>query len=86
MALIPCPECGKEISNLSTECVHCGYPYKERRKELLNFKNIHGIRCPKCYAECILQKHHRVSEFSDAPAGREISYLCAECGTEFYIK
>lgn len=25
MALISCPECGKEISNKSKNCVHCGY-------------------------------------------------------------
>ncbi len=26
MALIKCPECGKEISNSSHQCIHCGYP------------------------------------------------------------
>lgn len=26
MALIKCPECGKEISDASTACIHCGYP------------------------------------------------------------
>lgn len=26
MALIKCPECGKEISNKSNQCIHCGYP------------------------------------------------------------
>lgn len=26
MALIPCPECGKEISDQSPACIHCGYP------------------------------------------------------------
>lgn len=26
MALITCPECGKEISDKSTSCVHCGFP------------------------------------------------------------
>lgn len=29
MALIKCPECGAEISDKSTVCVHCGYPIKE---------------------------------------------------------
>lgn len=28
MALIKCPECGKEISNLSEHCIYCGYPLK----------------------------------------------------------
>jgi ribosomal protein L37E len=26
MALIKCPECGKEISDQSKVCIHCGYP------------------------------------------------------------
>lgn len=26
MALINCPECGKEISNKAAFCPHCGYP------------------------------------------------------------
>ena len=26
MALIKCPECGKEISDKATNCIHCGYP------------------------------------------------------------
>lgn len=26
MALIICPECGKEISNKASVCIHCGYP------------------------------------------------------------
>ena len=26
MALIQCPECGKEISNRATACIHCGCP------------------------------------------------------------
>ncbi len=26
MALIKCPECGKEVSDRSEACIHCGYP------------------------------------------------------------
>lgn len=26
MALIKCPECGKEISDKAPQCIHCGYP------------------------------------------------------------
>lgn len=37
MALIVCPECGKEISDKSEVCIHCGYP-------LINTKcNINGV-------------------------------------------
>ena len=26
MALISCPECGKEVSDRAPACIHCGYP------------------------------------------------------------
>lgn len=26
MALIPCPECGREVSEKSEKCIHCGCP------------------------------------------------------------
>ena len=29
MALITCPECGKEISDKAPACIHCGYPIKK---------------------------------------------------------
>lgn len=28
MALIKCPECGKEISDVAVKCPNCGYPIK----------------------------------------------------------
>lgn len=31
MALIICPECGKEISNKAPACIHCGYPLNNDR-------------------------------------------------------
>ena len=38
MALIKCPECGKEISDRAVSCPHCGYPIKSlsREKESVN--------------------------------------------------
>lgn len=32
MALIKCPECGKEISDKSSICIHCGYPISEMKE------------------------------------------------------
>ena len=34
MALIKCPECGKEISEKSKACINCGYPISEYVREL----------------------------------------------------
>lgn len=31
MALIKCPECGQEVSNLAPACIHCGYPFSEEQ-------------------------------------------------------
>lgn len=36
MALIKCPECGKEISDKAEKCIHCGYPLKN--KTIINKK------------------------------------------------
>ena len=36
MALVKCPECGKEISDQSETCIHCGYPLKKESKETEN--------------------------------------------------
>lgn len=30
MALISCPECGKQISDKAPACIHCGYPMQEQ--------------------------------------------------------
>ena len=30
MALINCPECGREISDKATACIHCGFPLSKR--------------------------------------------------------
>lgn len=33
MALIHCPECGKEISDQAPACIHCGYPMVQEARE-----------------------------------------------------
>ncbi len=33
MALIRCPECGKEISDKAPACIHCGYPLDQIGKD-----------------------------------------------------
>ena len=35
MALIKCPECGKEISDKAQNCIGCGYPISEDNKEYM---------------------------------------------------
>lgn len=38
MALIKCHECGKEISDKSDKCIHCGYPIKKATMCIINGK------------------------------------------------
>ena len=33
MALITCPECGKEVSDKANACIHCGYPLSQQKED-----------------------------------------------------
>ena len=33
MALIKCPECGKEVSDRAPACIHCGFPFSENKNK-----------------------------------------------------
>ena len=45
MALINCPECGKEISDKSKQCIHCGYPLEalENTSNIDNKNNLYSV-------------------------------------------
>jgi len=36
MALIKCPECGREVSDRVQTCIHCGYPIPKPKVTLYN--------------------------------------------------
>lgn len=38
MALIKCPECGKEISDKASACIHCGCPIEQKIYEIIDGK------------------------------------------------
>ena len=48
MAIIICPECGKELSSYAKDCINCGFPIKEYMTEngLVNINK--EFICPKC--------------------------------------
>lgn len=55
MALIKCPECGKEVSDRATVCIHCGYPLDVTKSDSVEHKNIESCienidyhKCPSC--------------------------------------
>lgn len=41
MALIKCPECGKDISDTCENCIHCGCPIRKGKK--INKKIVFGV-------------------------------------------
>lgn len=43
MALIKCPECGKEVSDKTTACIHCGYPL-----DVANSDSVEHINAESC--------------------------------------
>ena len=49
MALIPCPECGKEISDRAPTCIHCGYPLPPKEPEPNRFSVV--LTSPPHYPE-----------------------------------
>lgn len=44
MALIKCPECGKEISDKASACINCGYPLKQENICKINGTD-HDLSC-----------------------------------------
>ena len=52
MALVKCPECGKEISNQAASCPNCGMPLCQTtiKSAPVPHPNDDLLRCPKCYS------------------------------------
>ncbi len=55
MALIKCPECGKEISDTTSKCIHCGYEFSKEgsdksEKEIIILRRNRSVS----YAESIV--------------------------------
>lgn len=55
MALIKCPECGKEISDRAESCPHCGYPIANlgKTKEAVNEYAVILEDCKASKVKCI---------------------------------
>ena len=75
MALIKCPECGKEISDKSKACIHCGYPlgnivYNEIKYKVVLTSVDNRIICTKRIPE-VLSEYDDVKQLvriiSDLP-------------------
>lgn len=55
MALIKCPECGKQISDKASACIHCGYPIQAEQVILTSISNSKKVAIPS-FSEFSQQK------------------------------
>lgn len=77
MALIKCPECGKQVSDKAPACPGCGSPIDT------------SIRCPKCGSTNTkvisgASKVASVAMWGVFAANKVLSkYVCSDCGHKF---
>ncbi|MGL4519556.1 MAG: hypothetical protein ACRCUJ_07770 [Phocaeicola sp.] len=60
MALINCPECGKEISDKSASCIGCGNPINKQEVVTIvkeETKDQRRLLCPKCLSKELHTEH-----------------------------
>lgn len=81
MALIKCPECGKEISDKADKCINCGFPLEEFLKKHAEQK------CPECNSKDIDAEGYcnncgyKVSEKAfECKRKEELYTICPKCG------
>ena len=74
MALIKCPECGRQVSDLAESCPDCGFPVKEYT--LYNQKRV-GAYCPRCGVYLMCGKKDYYENIKDEP--------CRFCGAQIQI-
>lgn len=57
MALIKCPDCGTEVSDLATACIRCGCPLGAQ-PTYIRFGKVGGqMYMNKCYVYCNGEEH-----------------------------
>lgn len=52
MALVTCRKCGKQVSDLALECVHCGTVILKHEKIIGTGRSPFPMRCPRCGDDC----------------------------------
>lgn len=72
MSLIICSECGKEISDKASVCVHYGYPIKEEKKLHTTKKYVY-----MCMSDVCLSNPFK--EFDEIKDGIQV---CPDCGKQ----
>ena len=80
MALIECPECKKEISNLASRCPHCGYPIVRKSPRIDIEKKLDLIRKEASATEDIFHQNPLISKIDTNPIKIYYNYIgCMLC-------
>lgn len=61
MALIKCPECGKDVSDMADVCIHCGYPIQKRLRQTETTCKIGNIEYDLSGALSLMKNKEKVS-------------------------
>lgn len=99
MALINCPECGKEISDQATACPNCGVTINSSRNQSNAETNKgHSVKCPKCGSsnlQAISDTHGKGASFwklcfcgllglcGTGKTRTDHYWVCQSCGNKF---
>ena len=98
MALISCPECGKQISDKAAACPNCGYPISPQPQQVQQPQQEEYLCCPRCGSR-ELHAEHKGFSGGKALAGafltggigllagtigsRDTQITCLKCGKKF---
>lgn len=95
MALISCPECGKEISDKAVACPHCGNPMNPQVQQT---QQEEYLCCPKCGSRELHAEHKGFSGgkalvgaiavggiglLAGTIGSRDTQITCLKCGNKF---
>lgn len=85
MTLIKCPECGKDISDKSNSCPHCGYPTPKKEEEWDYYTDdIYSkeVCCPKCGSTQITAVPRKWSPLTGVFTNK-VDRVCLNCKKKF---
>lgn len=87
MALIQCPECGRNVSDQAQSCPNCGYPISRAvvasgsgEEEDTNCY----VKCPSC-ANVTYYEINSEEDACQYGSMRDVSTVCDNCGTEIEV-
>ena len=85
MALISCPECGKQISDKASSCPHCGNPMNPQPQQIVQPQKKNYFCCPECGTEFNYKAktcpHCGCSLGKPTQQVKELP-LCSNCGSQ----